>query len=76
MIAAFKRIRNINKTHRHFQETFIFNILLFSTSVNNRIYKVHIIRSSPSQMFCKIGVLKDFAKFAIKLPCDSLVFFL
>ena len=76
MIAAFKLIRNINKIHRHFQETLIFNILLFSTSVNNRIYKVHIIRSSPSQMFCKIGVLKDFAKFAIKLPCDSLVFFL
>ena len=34
----------------------------------------HIIRSSPSQMFCKIDVFKNFAKFTRKHLCWCLVF--
>ena len=53
----------------------IFGIILFSILMNNPTKESsnnHIIRSSPSQMFCKISVLKNFEKFIEKHLCQSL----
>ena len=50
-----------------FLKSITFDIILFSILMNNIAIKKsindHITRSSPSQMFEKISVLKNFAKF-------------
>ena len=76
MTAALKLIRNIKQIQIHFQETFIFYIILSSNLINNRINKNYIITSSFLQIFWIIGVLKEFAKFAIKRLCSCLVFYI
>ena len=56
----------------------IFNILLFPVLMNNKSCKEcgndHMIRTRPSQMVCKMSVLKNFAKFTGKQLRRSLFY--
>ena len=62
-----------NENEKRFHRTFLWMYCFLFSSLCRSLCRIKI-RNSPPEVFCKKGVLRNFAKFTGKHLCESLLF--